>query len=109
MSEKVSVIRKIFGKNSFTNVVDTAFNELIPPESQTTEQELTNVTKFFQDYESLFYDIPPSGSESTHLQLVVQSSEYIGLSVTDMQEEILNLRAENVSLKNQLYVLSQKI
>jgi hypothetical protein len=104
MAESVEIKRKIYGKNSFSNVVDTKFTQLVPqdgnPEETNTPQ--ANVESFFNDYDTLFYDIPPSGSENSHETIVKKSSEYIGINIDDMEEEIKNLREENVSLKNQL-------
>lgn len=106
MAEIVSIERKIFGKNSFTNVVDVKFNQLVPSEPSVIQDPDTNVDKFFTDYDSLFYDIPPSGSAKSHQELVSRSSEYLGISFDDLQQEILQLREENVSLRTQLLTLS---
>lgn len=109
MSEKIEIKRKIFGKASFQNVVDNSFKELISPIDETEENPIADTTSFFQEYDRLFYDIPVSGSDNSHLTIVERSSEYIGLSLNDLLEEINNLREENVTLKNQLFILSQKI
>lgn len=107
MADKVEIRRKIFGKNSFQNVVDTKFKQLLTPLSEDEITPDAEVSTFFKDYDSLFFDIPVSGSSNSHEQLVVRSSEYIGLSIIDLQGEIENLREENISLKNQLFILSQ--
>ena len=103
MAEAVDIKRKIYGKNSFANVVDTQFKQLVPPDGNPTETATpqANVESFFNDYDTLFYDIPPSGSDNSHETIVKKSSEYIGINIGDMEEEIKNLREENVSLKNQ--------
>jgi hypothetical protein len=106
MGETVSIQRKIFGKNTLTNVIDTKFSQLIPVEPKNVGPDPATVDTFFSDYNNLFYDIPPSGSNTSHLELVNRSSEYIGISILDMEQEIKNLREENVSLKNQLYNLT---
>lgn len=106
---EVPIIRKVYGKNSFQNVVDTNFSQLINPDNTTSESLDSNVESFFRDYDNLFFDIPPSGSENTHLELVKRSSDYIGFSFDDLQEELRNLREENVSLKNQLFIITQNI
>jgi len=106
MADIIVVQRKIFGKNSFSNVVDYNFNQIVPANSTKPVVPAATVESFFQDYNTLFYDIPPSGSNSTHLELVNKSSEYLGISLLDMQAEIENLRSENVALKNQIYTLT---
>ncbi len=55
----------------------------------------------------LFFDIPPTGSENSHLTLATRSLEYIGLSLDDLQNEISLLREENIDLKNQILLASQ--
>ena len=106
MSEIVQVQRKIFGKNTFKNVVDTKFNQLLPADSTIPVLPPATVDTFFVDYDNLFYDIPPSGSSTTHLELVNRSSEYLGISFTDLLDEIADLRDETVALKNQIYTLT---
>jgi hypothetical protein len=106
MAEIVQIQRKIFGKNTFKNVVDINFNQLIPKESTAAVQPPATVETFFQDYNTLFYDIPASGSNNSHLELINKSSDYLGISFIDLQNEINNLRSENVALKNQIYTLT---
>jgi hypothetical protein len=111
MQEIVKIQRTVFGKNTYTNVVDTQFTELsvTPPVVSVTPP--LDVTGFFNGYNNLFYDIPLSGSYSgssgmSHLDLVNRSSAYIGISYNDLITEIMELRTQNVSLQNQLFTLS---
>lgn len=106
MSEIITVNRKIYGKNTFINVVDTEFKQLSPQEPKTIDAPPTTVEKFFDDYNTLFYDIPPSGSSNSHQELINKSSEYLGISIEDLESEIRILREENISLKNQLFNIS---
>lgn len=109
MAEQINIVRKIFGKSSFENVIDTQFKELVPMDRSDVIQTDTDVPKFFKDYDNLFYDIPVTGSNVSHEELIKRSSEYLGISLSDMKDEIENLREENVSLKNQLFLISQNI
>jgi len=106
MDENLEIKRKIFGNNTFKNVVDTSFSQLVPKESNIQVKEPATLQSFFNDYDELFYDIPPSGSNS-HLDLINRSSEYIGISLQDLKDELDTVRKENVSLKNQLFTLTQ--
>ena len=106
MSDIIEVKRKIYGKNTFGNVVDVKFSQLVPKDTNTIITPLATTSSFFDDYNNLFYDIPPSGSQHSHLELVNRSSDYIGLSIENMLLEISNLREENVALKTQLYTLT---
>jgi hypothetical protein len=110
MAEAIDIKRKIYGKNTFTNVVDVSFKQLVPQDGNPAEDENQNINvtivSFFDNYDTLFYDIPPSGSDNSHLELVRRSADYIGVSLEDLQEEIRNLREENVSLKNQIFSIT---
>ena len=111
MQETVKVQRTVFGKNTYTSVIDTQFTQLsvTPPVVSVTPP--LDVPGFFNGYNNLFYDIPLSGSYSgsdglSHLDLVNRSSAYIGISYNDLITEIMELRTQNVSLQNQLFTLS---
>jgi hypothetical protein len=109
MSDIIDVKRKIYGKNTFTNVVDVDFNQLVTKNPTVVPNQDPTIETFFENYDTLFFDIPPSGSSNSHLELVTRSSEYIGISIENLQQEIATLRDENVSLKNQLFTLTNKV
>lgn len=104
----LEIKRKIYGRNSFVNVVDTSFKELVPQDGIVDPNAQADVTSFFNDYDTLFYDIPASGSDQSHEEIVRRSGDYIGLNLDDLREEIENLREENVSLKNQLITITNQ-
>lgn len=106
MADAVQIQRKIYGNGTFKNVVDINFTQLVPAESGTISAPPPSVERFFSDYDSLFYDIPPSGSLNSHLELVNRSSDYVGISIEEMQREIQLLREENVALKQQIFALT---
>jgi flagellar biosynthesis/type III secretory pathway chaperone len=109
MSEQVTIQKTIYSLNSFNNVVDTNFSQLAKTSSPVTNITTLDktVSQFFQEYDSLFFDIPPSGSNESHLGLATRSLEYLGLSLDSLQNEINDLREENVNLKNQILLTSQ--
>ena len=109
MSEQVKIQKTIYGLQSFNNVVDTDFSELINTKGNITSSIAPDMTvpQFFNEYDILFYEIPPSGSDDSHLALATRSLEYIGVSLNDLQNEITELREENVELKNQILLASQ--
>lgn len=111
MDEQIKVQRTVFGKSTFTNVINTQFTELVPQPASVTIAAPLDVPGLFSGYNNLFYDIPLSGSYSgslglSHLDLVNRSSAYIGISYTDLITEIMELRTQNVSLQNQLFTLT---
>jgi hypothetical protein len=109
MSEQVIIQKTIYSLSNFNNVVDTQFSQLA---RQTTgggadiTPDLT-VDQFFNEYDILFFDIPPTGSDQSHLALATRSLEYVGMSLEDLQSEISSLREENIELKNQILLSSQ--
>ena len=108
MANQVKVAKTIYSLQNFNNVVNTNFSQLAgtpAPEEQVTP-DLT-VEQFFNEYDILFYEIPLSGSDNSHLELATRSLEYLGLSLEDLQNEISELREENVNLKNQILLTSQ--
>lgn len=109
MSEQIKIAKTIYSLDQFNNVVDTKFSQLANSSVDNNIEDVNevNVDTFFDDYNTLFYDIPLSGSDNSHLGLVTKSLEYLGLSLEDLQNEIETLREENVGLKTQLLAASQ--
>jgi hypothetical protein len=100
---KVDFIKSVKGINTYTNVIDTQFRELISPVSTEPEEPLT-IEQFFSNYDTLFYDIPVTGDNS-HSTLVERSQQYIGGSVTDLEKQALI--EEINALRQQIIDLSQ--
>lgn len=108
MSEQVKIQKTIYSLEGVNNTIDTKFSQLIPPTSASASVTPdVSVSEFFNQYNLLFYDIPLSGSDESHLGLATRSLEYLGLSLEDLQTEISNLREENIDLKNQILISSQ--
>ena len=106
MSEIIKVQKTIYS-NNINNVINTNFSQFIPPSTDTIIEPDLTVEEFFDQYNVLFFEIPPSGSDSSHLGLINKSLDYIGLSLDDLQSEIEYLRQENVELKNQILQTSK--
>lgn len=110
MAEQVQIQKTIYNLQGFNNIVDTNFNQLARTKPITSENIGSieeNIQDFFEQYNSLFYEIPPSGSDNSHLGLATKSLEYLGISLDDLTTEISNLREENIELKNQILLSSQ--
>jgi hypothetical protein len=106
MSEIIKVQKTIYSSN-INNIIDTNFNQLIPLSIDIPAIPDLTVDEFFDQYNLLFFEIPPSGSDNSHLGLIDKSLDYIGLSLDDLQSEIEYLRQENVELKNQILQTSK--
>jgi hypothetical protein len=108
MSEQVKIQKTIYSLEGVNNTINTKFNQLIPPSPPNTQVKPDiDTTEFFNQYNLLFFEIPLSGSDDSHLGLATRSLEYLGLSLDDLQSEIDFLRQENVELKNQVVQISK--
>jgi len=101
MAEKIELNKKVYGKITYPNVIDTEFSQLIKPQ---IEEVITTVTveEFFQYYDDLFYDIPISGDFNSHTDLIKRSTEYVGVNqnteeIDALLDEINQLRLENLT------------
>ncbi len=97
MKETSPIQRTVFSKTNYPKVIDTTFRELVTPVVDT--DQFRTVDYFFQLYEDLFYEIPPTGEAGSHEYLVKQSSDYIGIEgrsadVDALIEEINDLRRQ---------------
>jgi len=113
MSQEVNLIKEVYGRNTFTRVVDTSFSELFTPvpASVTPSQQIT-IDEFFDLYNELFFDIPATGEINSHEYLVARSTEYLGGGVlTDnekayideintLRQQLLEANANFLSLSN---------
>lgn len=105
---EVTIQKTIYSLNEFNNVVDTEFSELASsaiPTNGLATPDMT-VREFFSQYDSMYYEIPISGSDESHLGLASRSLARVGVSLEDLQAEISYLRQENTDLKNQILQLS---
>ena len=101
--EKTSLVKKVRGINTYKNVIDTQFHELLVPAIPQPDNNVT-VSDFFSYYDLLFYDIPVTG-ENSHSTLVERSQQYIGGGLNDPEKQAL---VEEInSLRQQLIDLSQ--
>lgn len=101
MEEQVRIEKTIYSSNVI-NVINSEFNQLVPKVTQIDSTPDLDVDQFFDLYDSLFFDIPLSGSDESHLGLATKSLEHLGVSIEDLQSELDYLRQENVELKNQI-------
>jgi hypothetical protein len=86
--ENVSLVKKVYGINTYSKVIDTSFSELITPQTTVSASVLT-VDQFFREYDRLFFDIPVTGNSNSHTYLVERSQQYIGGSVIDAEKQAL--------------------
>jgi hypothetical protein len=108
MDQKINLIKEVYGRNTYTRVIDTSFSELYTPVTASSTANQITVEQFFDYYNQLFFQIPALGVVNSHEYLVKRSTEYIGSTVlTDNEqayiEEINSLR-EQLLEANQNYL-----
>ena len=88
MSEKVELVKEVYGRNTYTRVIDTSITELYNPvtASVAISEQLT-VELFFDAYNNLFFQIPATGELNSHEYLVRRSTEYLGGGVLSDNEK----------------------
>lgn len=100
MSQEVKLTKEVYGRNTYTKVIDTSFSELyFPVTASITPSTQVSVEAFFDAYNDLFFQIPATGELNSHEYLVKRSGEYLGGGVlTDNEkayiEEINSLRQQ---------------
>ena len=113
MQQEVNLIKEVYGRNTYTKVIDTSFSELYTPVTASVNPLPVTVEEFFNLYNQLFFDIPAMGEVNSHEYLVKRSTEYLGGGVlTDNEkayiDEINSLRQQLLEA-NQNYLNLSKI
>lgn len=106
MEQRVNLNKDVFAKNQYEQVIDTSFSQLIEPDSVVVIEQLPTVDEFFEDYNSLFFQIPKTG-ENSHEELIVKSTDYIGFK--PLNDEIQALTEEITSLRTQLLDANKRL
>ena len=107
MGQKVDTKKNVFDKNQYSKTIDTSFKEFGVTTVSDDIQSQPTIEQFFELYNQLFYDIPPSGEINSHEFLVQQSGEYINFEanaeeIQALQNEIAGLREELLNAQIQL-------
>jgi hypothetical protein len=102
----------VFNKEMYVKTIDTSFSQINPP-SPPVENTMS-VNDFFNLYNTLFYQIPISGSINSHQYLVEQSGQYIGSDIitADVQallDEITSLRQDLLAANQQILTLQTSV
>jgi hypothetical protein len=100
MAEQVKLLKEVYGRTTYTKVIDTSFSELYFSATASVSTTTQNAVElFFDAYNDLFFQIPATGEVNSHEYLVKRSTEYLGGGVfTDNEkayiEEINSLRQQ---------------
>jgi hypothetical protein len=101
MAQEVNLTKEVFGRTTYTKVIDISFTELYTPVTASiAPSNQTTVELFFDAYNDLFFQIPATGELNSHEYLVKRSLEYLGGGVvTDTEQAYID---EINSLRQQL-------
>jgi hypothetical protein len=96
------VTNKTIYSKDINKVVNTGFDTYINPNTTTeTVSSIPTVDEFFDNYNVLFYDIPLTGSNS-HSELIERSSEYVGLDLNLLLQQLNQLEEQNKLIQEQI-------
>jgi hypothetical protein len=101
MAQEVNLTKEVFGRTTYTKVIDISFTELYTPVTASiAPSNQTTVELFFDAYNDLFFQIPATGELNSHEYLLKRSLEYLGGGVvTDTEQAYID---EINSLRQQL-------
>ena len=106
-TKNVDLRKEVFNKPQYGQVIDTSFSQLGVPSLSASAEDQISIEQFFGYYNSLFYDIPPTGDTNSHEFLVKSSGEYINFD--QIAEEILALQQEITGLREELLAEQIKV
>lgn len=108
MDQEVKLVKEVYGRNTYTRIVDTSFSELYQPVTATDTSTQITVEQFFDYYNQLFFEIPAMGEVNSHEYLVKRSTDYLGGSVLSDNErayiEEINSLRQQLLEANQNYL-----
>jgi len=106
-TRNVDLRKEVFNKPQYEQVIDTSFSQLGLTSINASAEDQVSLEEFFGLYNSLFYDIPPTGETNSHEFLVKSSGEYINFD--QIAEEILALQQEIAGLREELLAEQIKV
>lgn len=111
MAENIKIQKTVYKKDQFGKVVDRTFSTFAQPDLLPAER---TVEEFFNDYENLYYDIPPKGAAQSHEYLIGKSSELVNFEkdtedIQPLLDEIAQLRTQILDYQQQIVDLTGQI
>lgn len=100
--DKIDLNRKVYDKNSYDKIIDTKFKEFGVTSIIKDLSDTISIDDFFDNYNSIFYQIPKIGNTNSHEYLAKTSGDYVNFDQTNeqimaLQKEISILRQENLN------------
>lgn len=114
MGENIDIQLTTYNRNQFDNAVNTEFTQFGDTKSTPKEEvdEGTTLNQFFNDYDSIFLQIPKQGETNSHQYLANRSGEYAGgedinAEIEALTAEVTQLREDNIALQQQIIQLAE--
>lgn len=105
--QTLNLNKNLINKGAYSNVIDTSFSQLLPPPPPV--EDTITVNEFFDYYLQLFYDIPEKGENNSHEFLIKRSSEYVGVSEVQTNDDFQVLLDEITTLRQNLLNTEQEL
>ena len=108
--DKIDLNRKVYDKNSYDKIIDTKFKEFGVTSIIKDLSDTISIDNFFDNYNTIFYQISKTGETNSHEYLAKTSGDYINFIQTNeqimaLQKEISTLRQENLNQSIELLEL----
>ena len=113
MEKNIKLKASVFEKNQYKNNIDTLFSQLTSSLTTTTATSSLSIPEFFDKYNTLFFDIPRSGS--TNLSVLPSGSHALiarnfnpvnDPTIQDLLQQVNDIREEILSLNLQILLIS---
>ena len=113
MEKNIKLKASVFEKNQYKNNIDTTFSQLTSSLTTTTTTSSLSIPEFFDKYNTLFFDIPRSGS--TNLSVLPSGSHALiarnfnpvnDPTIQDLLQQVNDIREEILSLNLQILEIS---
>jgi hypothetical protein len=113
MEKNIKLKASVFEKNQYKNNIDTTFSQLTSSLTTTTTTSSLSIPEFFDKYNTLFFDIPRSGS--TNLSVLPSGSHALiarnfnpvnDPTIQDLLQQVNDIREEILSLNLQILLVS---
>ena len=95
VSQPIKLGKKIYGKKSYSEVIDKTFSEFV------SQENIISIEEFFDHYRKMFYEIPRNG-ENSHKAIIDESTDYLGDFIDSRDAEIVDLTTTIVELERKL-------
>lgn len=113
MEKNIKLKASVFEKNQYKQNIDTTFSQLTSSLTTTTSTSSLSIPEFFDKYNTLFFDIPRTGSTSlsvlpsgSHALIARNFNPVDDPTIQDLLQQINDIREEILSINLQILEIS---